>query len=145
VLGAIETTQTRVLRTPVHRAFQLYLETSQPVGVPVEHAGPSIETPGGRVDALDVVASRSEDRSALTIALINRMPGDPVTADIQLGDFVARGPVRVSALMADTPEATNTFEEPDRVTIKRWSISVDELRSLEVPPHTAMVLEMGRE
>jgi alpha-L-arabinofuranosidase len=73
------------------------------------------------------------------------MPGDPVTADIQLGDFVARGPVRVSALMADTPEATNTFEEPDRVTIKRWSISVDELRSLEVPPHTAMVLEMGRE
>jgi alpha-L-arabinofuranosidase len=87
----------------------------------VDHADPP-EAPWphrvadlGPFPLLDVAATRDEAATALTLTVVNRSADQAVRARFELG-IPARA-ATAHLVAGDSPEATNTFEEPDRVSV----------------------------
>jgi alpha-N-arabinofuranosidase len=64
---------------------------------------------------LDVAASRDEERSRLTLSVVNRSADTPVEATIELTDAAARGEAVVHVVTGDAPNIVNTFAEPENI------------------------------
>jgi alpha-N-arabinofuranosidase len=144
VLGVIRADKTRVVRTALHQAFELYAPTAEGSGVPVEVAAPTFHFPGaGALTALDVTASLSEDRRTLYVAVVNRMPTEAVQGDCSLGSFPAREQVQVRSLSADSFMAQNTFETPEQVRIEAETVTLEEALTRSFPPHSVTVLRFS--
>jgi len=124
VLPLIETNAETAIATSMFFPFVLFRQM-QPDVLPVEIAA---ETFNSREQAInlkaheavpfvDAVASISQDRSVLTLLLINRYPFSRVDADIHLAGVNSLTTVHALQLAALSPDAYNSFNKPDRVRI----------------------------
>lgn len=70
-----------------------------------------------KVPFVDGLASISEDRSKLSLLLVNRYPFNRASVDIYLDGVIACTPGHAMQIVAPSPEAFNSFDKPDRVRI----------------------------
>jgi len=142
VLGALRTSNTAVVRTPLHRVFQLYTEHSGEVGLPAEVATPGLPFPGHpALPAVDVSVTTSADRRTLYVALVNRHPAQSATVVLDLAGLALPADGTLTLVHAADFEARNTFETPDAVQLTTQA--VDPQNGISLPAHCAAVLEVG--
>jgi alpha-L-arabinofuranosidase len=96
----------------------------------------------GPFGVLDAAASRDEAATALTLTVVNRAPDRPVPVTIEAGRAIA-GEGAAHQVAGDSPEATNSFAEPDRVRVCSAAVAATGDRiELELPPHSFTCLEV---
>jgi alpha-L-arabinofuranosidase len=120
----------------------MYAHNSGSLGVPVQvRGGAGVQLPGSeRSSALDVVGSLSADRRFLYLNVVNRLADEAVTARLNVGGFAAADEVRVVTLSADSPEAANTAQNPERVRTQERTVSLAEALGYSFPAHSATAL-----
>ena len=96
---------------------------------------------GASVALVDAVATRDEAGERWSIALMNRHPSDEVVCTLRLGDAPLEGPYPATLLSADTPDAFNDVEHPDRVAPAPVALTFD-AGAVRLPPHSLCILEV---
>jgi alpha-N-arabinofuranosidase len=95
----------------------------------------------GPFGVLDVAATRDEAGAALTLTVVNRALS-PVPATFEVGRPV--GDVTWHLVHGESPEATNTFEAPDQVSVTTCPVTALGSRfDLTLPPHSYSCLEVS--
>ena len=145
VLGAIRTTKTKAVASPIALAFQLHAEHSGPWGVPIEVETPEVTLPGaGRpLPLIDAVAMLSEDRDELHVILVNRHPAEAAEVALKIAGFtpVAGTETQLSGASFDS---INTFEEPDTVSLRERKLGPGGWERLTLPAHGAVAVTLRR-
>ncbi|MCS7192349.1 MAG: hypothetical protein NZ937_05130, partial [Armatimonadetes bacterium] len=145
VLGAIRTTQTQVLKTPIYWAFWIYVRNMGRWRVDCAVDSPVGTMPvGGETPVVDASATLSEDGKTLFVALINRHPESDVAVHLELGNFKAKPELQMWRLWSEKFTDTNTFDEPEKVKPTEQRISVNELSNLVLPRNSITVLRIER-
>ena len=152
-LGLIDVEADSITETPCYQAFALMAVHSGPLAVASSCISESFSTPGlgtepPRQDVpwLRVAATASEDRDRVWISVINRHPGRPISAAIDIpGEWRTRA--RLSVLGGDGPDSRNAVGAVPGV---RLSITDCQLDTADrgfthlFEPHTLTVLELSR-
>ncbi|MCX7643076.1 MAG: hypothetical protein N2116_04635, partial [Armatimonadetes bacterium] len=145
VLGAIRTSQTQVVKSPIYWAFWIYVRNTGKWRVGCDVDCPVGTTPvGGETPVVDASATLSEDGKTLYISLINRHPESDVTVRLDLGNFKAKPTAQMWRLWSENFSDTNTFEEPEKLKPTEQTISVSDLANLVLPRHSVTVLRIER-
>ncbi|MCS7064919.1 MAG: hypothetical protein NZL85_01450, partial [Fimbriimonadales bacterium] len=145
VLGAIRTTQTQVLKTPLYWAFWLYGRNTGKWRVACEVETPRGTMPtGGETPLVDASATLSEDGRMLFVGLINRHPESEVQVRLNISDFPAKPVVKMERLWSDHFTDTNTFEQPERVKPIEQTLPLTEALNLKLPRHSITLLKIER-
>jgi alpha-L-arabinofuranosidase len=111
---------------------------ADPAGAPWPHRVADL----GPFRVLDVAATRDAGGTALTVTVVNRSPHAAVRTEFQVGRPVA-GPVAVHVVHGESPDAINTFEEPDRVSVRTHEVAAEGARfELDLPPHSFSCLDV---
>ncbi|MGQ9730278.1 MAG: alpha-L-arabinofuranosidase C-terminal domain-containing protein [Candidatus Zipacnadales bacterium] len=144
VLGAIRTTKTKAVASPLALAFQLHAEHSGPWRAVTEVQTPRLPLPGveGEIPLIDAVAMLSEDQKTLHLILLNRHPTEDLPCSLVLeGPFT---PVRATQTLLTGPsfEAINTFETPDTVKLTTRDLEPGSWGKLTLPKHSAMAVTL---
>ncbi|MEN3001434.1 MAG: alpha-L-arabinofuranosidase C-terminal domain-containing protein, partial [Armatimonadota bacterium] len=145
VLGALRTTQTQVLRTPLYWAFWLYGRRTGKwrVACTVETPRGTMPT-GGEIPIVDATATLSEDGTKLFVGLINRHPEREVQVRLTLGDFPAKPTVTMARLWSEHFTDTNTFEQPEKVKPTEQTLPLADALNLTLPRHSITLLTIER-
>jgi alpha-N-arabinofuranosidase len=118
-------------------------DTVSHADAPEPHAWPHRVGDLGPFKLLDVAATRDPDSRRLTLAVVNRSPDQAVRATVSLEGAVVSGEVVAHLVTAASPEAGNSFEHPDEVTVRdtRTSTKAQEFEH-EFPPHSFTLLDV---
>ena len=100
----------------------------------LSHGGDSV----AMIDALATVDQHGRDWS---IVLVNRHPSDEVSCDVILGDKPLHGKYQATLLAADSPDAYNDIEHPDRVVPKEMEIRFRR-GTTRLPPHSLTIFHV---
>jgi len=130
VLGAIHTTQTQVIETPVFLAFRLFAEHSGPRDVAVATTSPTFL----RLPIVDVAATLSDDKATLHITAINRHPRRAAAVDWRLPGLEAQGEASLTTLAGPEPWARNTRDAPRLVQLRRERLPWRDASRRPLPP-----------
>ncbi|MCS7224029.1 MAG: hypothetical protein NZ959_05670 [Armatimonadetes bacterium] len=145
VLGAIRTSATQVVKTPIYWAFWLYVRNTGKWRLPIKVATPSGTAPvGGPTPILDASASLSADEKSLFVSLINRHPEESLSLSLDIGTFAPAEPVEMWQLWSPSFMDTNTFKEPDQVKPEAKILSVTDALRLALPRHSVTILHFRR-
>lgn len=141
VLGALRTSQTQVIKTPIYWVFWLYVRNTGKWRVECKAQTPVGSTPIGQpTPVVDTVASLSEDGGDLYVALINRHPEATVIVSLALMGFRPRPTARMGRLSSHNFWDTNTFDEPGKVRPIVRTLRLDEPLKISLPPHSVTLL-----
>ncbi|MCX7968611.1 MAG: hypothetical protein N3B10_09015 [Armatimonadetes bacterium] len=145
VLGAMRTSQTKVVKSPIYWAFWIYVRNTGKWRVDCNVDGPIGTTPvGGETPVVDASATLSEDGKTLFVSLINLHPESDVSVHLELGNFKAVRKVQMWRLWSVHFTDTNTFDEPEKLKPIEQTISADDLANLVLPRHSVTVLRIER-
>ncbi|TMC03994.1 MAG: alpha-N-arabinofuranosidase [Chloroflexi bacterium] len=111
---------------------------ADPAGAPWPHRVGDL----GPFGELDVAATRDEAGTRLTLTVVNRAL-TPVPAAFEVGRPVGAAGVVWHLVHGESPEAVNTFEAPDRVSVTTCPVAAAGARfELTLPPHSYSCLEV---
>ncbi|MDH7600729.1 MAG: alpha-L-arabinofuranosidase C-terminal domain-containing protein [Armatimonadota bacterium] len=142
VLGAIQTSMTEVVETPIYKAFELYSNLFEANRLEVNAECNLFDTPAGRMPVLDASAAISEDGTKLVLAVINRDPVSDHLAELKISGFKPRACAQVAVLNGPSAFAVNNFGKPEQVTIERKSVDVDFSKPYSFPAHSVTIMVM---
>jgi alpha-L-arabinofuranosidase len=91
------------------------------------------------VPALDAVATCSDDRKQIAIALINRHPELPARWKLDINHGAAPQSLQATTLSGDSTDAYNDIARPDRVVPETHELAPG-LGTVELPPHSITIL-----
>jgi alpha-N-arabinofuranosidase len=134
-----EHTQTVAL-DPVVISPALTLELGQPLPRPTDRTWDVADL--GPFQTLDVTATRDEARRTLTLAVTNRDPENAIEATIEIGTELGSS-ARVFEVNGPTPSATNSFAEPNTVSVRERVVG--DVSRLVFPAHSVSVLRVSRD
>lgn len=145
VLGAIRTSQTQVVKTPIYWAFWIYVRNTGKwrVGCDVESPIGTTQV-GGETPVVDASATLSEDGKTLYLALINRHPESDLTVQLNIQNFTPKPTVQMWRLWSEHFLDTNTFDEPEKVKPTEQMVPLSDVLTLKLPRHSVMVLRLER-
>ncbi len=136
------------VKTPLFHLFAMYRNQMLPYVVDVSIESPEritgvrMDNPGSTetrdMAYIDAVASRGEDGSGLTVAVINRHLDDDMAVRIDVPEGAPGSRVTVQTLGHDDPLATNSRKDPDAITPIRSTIDWD--GTFTAPAHSVSVL-----
>lgn len=92
------------------------------------------------VHALDAIATLSDDRKRVALALINRHPDQPARWRLDFGPQAQIKNVKLTTLSGDSPDAFNDIARPERVVAETRNVKLEN-GSLELPPHSVSILQ----
>jgi len=95
------------------------------------------------VPVADGIATADEAGDVWTIALVNRHPDQPLTAAFHLGHTPAAGTHAGTVLSADSPEAFNSIEHPNRVAPAATEVTFSD-GSTTLPPCSLTIVGVTR-
>jgi alpha-N-arabinofuranosidase len=144
VLGAIQTTVTDVVETPICKAFELYANLCRENRLETTCACGGFDTPAGRMRLLDASATISDDGKTLTLFVINRDPARDLPAKLAIEGFEARADVEVAVLTGPDVYTANTFESPDSVNITRGKSELGLGKPCVFPAHSVTAITLAR-
>jgi alpha-N-arabinofuranosidase len=100
----------------------------------------------GEVPVLDSVAVESEDGSGVTIFAVNRDQHEALPLQVDLRGYPELRTARHTYVTGDDPEATNTMDNPNRVTPQEAAPSAVDGGTLNVslPPLSWSMIRVGR-
>jgi alpha-N-arabinofuranosidase len=124
VLAPIYTTASGLLLRTIYFPLELYANRSGEVALDVRVESPTFETRDfGPHAYLDASATYHEAERRLTLAVVNRHKDADLVAALQLDGAHARG-TRAYIITGATPDAQNTFENPDAVATRQLDFEV---------------------
>jgi alpha-N-arabinofuranosidase len=129
-----------VKRTHFH-ALAMYANKLQPNIVPLEIAAEQLIHEEDSIDVVDAIATLDEKGTTWSIALINRHPSDAINCTVNMGNQPLKGKFSATMLTADSPEAFNSIENPDRVAPKEVELKFDK-GIVELPPHSLTIVHI---
>lgn len=133
VIAPIVTRPDGLFLQTIYHPLRLFAEHLRPVALDVHVDCDThdlvevVKAPGGwphRVSdlgpfpVLDVTASIGERGEGLTLSVVNRSPTDAVDAQLRFADAFEACAATVERVAGPDPEATNSFEDPDRVGVE---------------------------
>ncbi len=133
VIGAIKTTQTASSFETTGLVLKLYRNHFGSVPVKVESANPN----------LDVSAALTEDKSVLTVAVVN-MGFVPQTLQLDLAGIKLLKKGRQWVIQNDDPEVYNTPGEEPKVVIEELPLDFSK-NVIDVPGYSVMLIKVGFE
>jgi alpha-N-arabinofuranosidase len=121
---------------PVVSSPMLELESHRAPATPSDRSWDVADL--GPFPALDVSATRDADRHTLVVCVINRHPTEAIDATLDVVGGQARSTPRVWEVNGPSVSATNSFAEPDVVTVReRDGVTTP----YAFPAHSLTVLE----
>jgi alpha-L-arabinofuranosidase len=133
VIGAIKTTQTTSAFETTGLVLKLYRNQFGSIPLNIESTNPN----------LDIAAALSEDRSSLTIAVVN-MDSIPQSLKFDLADIKAAKDGQAWMIQNDDPEAYNTPGEEPNVVIEELPFDFSQ-QMLSVPGYAVKLIKVGLE
>ncbi len=98
----------------------------------------------GTISAVDAIVTTTPGSAKLKVLLINRDPTAPASCLVKIDE---RGPLSgdypAVILTADSPEAFNSVETPDRVTPKTITAHFKD-GATQVPPHSMVIITLDQ-
>jgi alpha-N-arabinofuranosidase len=157
VIAPVFTRPDGLFQQTIYHPFRLYAELTRAIALDAHVASPTLSMSLSRAStapsdrewdvadlgpfqALDVVATRDEDRRGLTVAVINRHPSETIEATLDLGGAGGWSTRHVYEVNSTSPGDTNSFAEPTRVRVQERS--VDALDTYTFPAHSLTVLHL---
>jgi len=156
VLGAIHTDKRSLYLTPLHRAFDLFVNRTGEIVLDalVNSETYNIEGKGffGRrkfklanLPYLDASVTLNRGKDKLYIATVNYHKEKKIECPIFLEGFFPSAKAKIYELSGPDVMATNDFENPERVKIKTGIIkNAGPEFSYGFPPHSCTVIELHR-
>jgi alpha-N-arabinofuranosidase len=127
-----------VRRTTFH-TLRLYASLLQPNVLAAKVTCEALQNGDASAPVVDAVATVSDDKKSMTLALVNRHPERPADLKLDLGTAPAKA--RATVLAGDSPDAYNDVAHPDRV---RPEVREGVVRSgsITLAPHSVTFVEM---
>ena len=146
VLAPIYTTASGLLLRTIYFPLELYANRSGKLALDVRVESPTFETRHfGPHAYLDVSATYREAERRVTLAVVNRHKDADLVATLQLDGAQARG-TRAYIITGASPDAQNTFENPDAVTTRQLNFQGSgSHRDYRFPKHSISWLEFELE
>jgi len=129
-----------VKRTHFH-ALAMYANKLQPNTVPLKIEAEKLTQGEDSIDVADAVATVDETGKTWSITLINRHPSESITCAVNMGDKSLDGKFPATILTADSPEAFNSIENPDRVAPKEVELKFKK-GVVDLPPHSLTIVRI---
>lgn len=151
----IKVNQAGIFLNPQYLAFKMYLNHQGPILLKTDvkcdsYAAPDYEKnrpqAKGQIPYLDVSVTQSEDGKTLYLAIINLHLDKNIETAISFDKWDFSGKIKIFELYADDYMAENTFENPNRLTIK--DSMLDGLKnsfSYNFKPHSVTIMEFKKE
>ena len=100
----------------------------------------------GPFDYLDASASLDPDGKTLTLFVVNRDKERVIQSDLNILGCKLTGGSEVYEITADDPSVSNSFEQPDRVSVQKieWQGNAEGMR-YHFPAHSVTLLKLGYE
>ena len=93
------------------------------------------------VAMVDAIATVDESGKKWAIAMMNRHPSKEVSCTLKMGELLVDGIYEATVLTADSPDAYNDIENPNRVMPKKIVLTFKEgITSL--PPHSLVIVDV---
>ena len=129
----------KILLTPTYHIMKMYRGHHDSLMVPIAFESPMIIADDGEIPALSVSASVNEKGEILvTIANIDIV--NPHEILLQSDDALAI--LSSEILSAESVRTYNSFENPSKVTTRRFSVSMEEGMSFSIPPGAIVALRI---
>lgn len=145
VMGNIRVAPTQVWKTPTFLVLELFTKYRGDHAVSCVVDAPTVATPEAgnlpRYDALplvDAAATLSADGATLFLSVVNRDPDRE--AEIALTGLARSGPGIIRFVAGSDPQALNTEEDPEAVTIETLDWPQDQ--GLSIPAHAVAMVEV---
>ena len=129
-----------VRRTTFH-ALSLYTGLLEPNVLPARISCETLQNGDASVPVVDAVATASDDKRRITLAVVNRHPDRPVDLKLDLGAMPAGAKVKATVLAGDSPDAYNDVTHPDRVQpeVREVILKGD---SVSLSPHSVSTIQV---
>jgi len=131
-----------VLRTTYH-VFDLYVNHTGPVVLDSYSESESFNVGEKKVDALDAVATCSEDRKILSLCIVNRSPNEALELKLKLPWKASKQIGSLLTLYGKSTDSFNSVENPNEVISEARGL--DEVKSastIKIPPHSVNILKI---
>jgi alpha-N-arabinofuranosidase len=147
VIAPIFTRPDGLFLQTIYHPLRLYAEHTQAVALDPLVISPPLAVEGdiarlGPFQALDVAASRDEERRMLTLAVINRHPHDAIETTLDIGGVEGWSTRQVHVVDGTDPTDSNSFADPTRVSVQERSLDTSENHVF--PPHSVSVVRFER-
>jgi alpha-N-arabinofuranosidase len=130
-----------VVRRTTFHVLSLYANLLAPYMLDAHIEADSLAVGTGDVPVLDAIVTGDAQGGRIVAALTNRHPVEDVLCDISTGDASVDGELAATVLGADSPDAFNDVEHPDRVAPRRVHLDASG-GALRLPPHSVTVVEL---
>jgi alpha-N-arabinofuranosidase len=143
VQGVIEVSQTSLKLTPEYFAGILYQKHTGATVLKTVTSGRSVEF-DPKLPALDAIATLSDDRHTLYLAVVNRAESTDVEAKISVAGWKPAGGVHAFELNGPDKVAANPFGSSDKVNIHDKLVTLKPgSMSYSFPAHSISILELS--
>ena len=90
---------------------------------------------------IDAIATVDESGKHWAIALANRHPSKDVACTVDIGGRLLDGTYAATILTADSPDAYNDIENPDRVAPRKIDLTFRK-GVADLPPHSLTIVRV---
>jgi len=147
VIAPIAATPSGVLLKTTYYPLALYANHAGPAALDVAVTSPKFVTRRfGEQPYLDVMGTYDEAKRRATLAVVNRRQEGEVIASVALAGGRAQPGGRGYLITGSSPDAANTFENPQAVTTQPVTLTASGDRwDYRFPPHSITWLEFDVE
>jgi len=144
VIAPMQTSPTGLLLLTTFYPLALYANRSGQVALEVVVQSPRFETKSFADQAyLDVMATTDETKQKVTLAVVNRRKEGDITGAVELAGWRARPGGHAFQITGASPEAMNTFANPQAVVTREVKIETSGSRfECQFPRHSISWLEL---
>jgi alpha-N-arabinofuranosidase len=96
---------------------------------------------GSSVAMVDAIATVDESGKKWAIAMMNRHPSKEVSCTLKMAELLVDGIYEATVLTADSPDAYNDIENPNRVMPKKIALTFKE-GVTSIPPHSLVIVDV---
>jgi len=157
VIAPIVTSPEGLFLQTIYHPLRLFADHLRPVALDVHvecetHEHVEVEAAGswphrvadlGPFPLLDVTAMRSEDGDGLTVSVINRSPTESIDAQVRFADPFESRPARIERVIGPDPQAINSFEQPEQVSVQTEDGTLADGGTLRFPACSHTVITAG--
>lgn len=156
VIAPIFTNPDGLFLQTIYHPLSIMAEHTLPIALGTNYVGPTdnVEQAGhlpfshvdvarlGPFDLIDVAATRGDERSAISISLVNRSPDEDIEIDLEIYGGAIAGSIQAIELNAADVNAANSFDHPDAVVPIARSLEAlnDGNLIVTLPAHSHTVL-----
>lgn len=94
------------------------------------------------IAVVDAVATVDDKGENWAISLMNRHPSAAVACTLRLGGEALNGSIKATLLTADSADAYNDIEHPERVVAKKTAL-VFKQGACNLPPHSLTIVDLA--